>query len=709
MKKNCNICKIEKEKIESFRKRPKRRKDMLEFLSYLKENYKEDVSSTEKIISEKWNKVIEVIKAAFDEPYIDKKNAIFKIQNEFVNPKISPKNIDSIFVKENLNYIIEKINSLEEGDVKIIINTGDVQKGSTRTSVTGMETESKKGKKDVVKEEMDEVEPTEELGTEMGGSVGGEGEDEKVVKVSVVDNKVTVEPSENTGLEKSEHDFEDEEEAKAFVDSLENLFKGFKVEKGESEEEPAEGESEGAGASEEEISGTEEESTSSNKKLVSEADEFGDESEDVSEEPEDAGEEPEDAGEEPEDAGEEPEDAGEIDWEDIAAGEGEEEGDAEECIVAPVRVIGSTELESLDLQKLINTLVKVESKWYKVNSITENNEVICIDKEGTENYFDLEQIEEMEQTLGELAKSAVSPNAEEETEKLEDSEKAEEKSCPAGAEECVPCDKGEEELGSVGLQKALSPEQFEELKAWIADPQNDPSDELYQALMDYYADEMPYGTMKARTGDPFEWLLQKTSAELGGEEEAAPAEEEAEKPKESEDDEKEGEESEDDDEEASGSQEESLSFVKIAANKYFDLDEDALTPPKMATTQGGGLTSKPGVINQTIASIKPAPKAPVVKGPTAALTAKPSKPGEKIEKIPSAPSSPAKKGPSTALTAKPKAPPKKIEKVGSAPKAPSKAAPKGSFTAKPGKTGQKVEKISAPALPPEYKKGGFKG
>jgi len=33
--------------------------------------------------------------------------------------------------------------------------------------------------------------------------------------------------------------------------------------------------------------------------------------------------------------------------------------------------------------------------------------------------------------------------------------------------------------------------------------------DLYNELIDYYADEMPYGTMKARDGDPMEWLDSK--------------------------------------------------------------------------------------------------------------------------------------------------------------------------------------------------------
>lgn len=41
--------------------------------------------------------------------------------------------------------------------------------------------------------------------------------------------------------------------------------------------------------------------------------------------------------------------------------------------------------------------------------------------------------------------------------------------------------------------------------------------DLYDALFDYYANagEMPYGTMKARTGDPYEWISRRLDQELG--------------------------------------------------------------------------------------------------------------------------------------------------------------------------------------------------
>ena len=51
----------------------------------------------------------------------------------------------------------------------------------------------------------------------------------------------------------------------------------------------------------------------------------------------------------------------------------------------------------------------------------------------------------------------------------------------------------------------------------------DLDDDLYHALYDYYSDngEMPYGTMKARTGDPYNWISDRLAQELGINEGAA--------------------------------------------------------------------------------------------------------------------------------------------------------------------------------------------
>jgi hypothetical protein len=43
----------------------------------------------------------------------------------------------------------------------------------------------------------------------------------------------------------------------------------------------------------------------------------------------------------------------------------------------------------------------------------------------------------------------------------------------------------------------------------------DMSEALYDALYDYYFDDMPYGTKKARDGDPYEWVSDRFAADMG--------------------------------------------------------------------------------------------------------------------------------------------------------------------------------------------------
>jgi hypothetical protein len=43
----------------------------------------------------------------------------------------------------------------------------------------------------------------------------------------------------------------------------------------------------------------------------------------------------------------------------------------------------------------------------------------------------------------------------------------------------------------------------------------DMSDHLFQTLYDYYFDDMPYGTRKARDGDPYEWIGDRFHQDLG--------------------------------------------------------------------------------------------------------------------------------------------------------------------------------------------------
>ena len=42
----------------------------------------------------------------------------------------------------------------------------------------------------------------------------------------------------------------------------------------------------------------------------------------------------------------------------------------------------------------------------------------------------------------------------------------------------------------------------------------EPSDELFYALYEHWLPEMPYGTAKARDGDPGEWIAERLASEL---------------------------------------------------------------------------------------------------------------------------------------------------------------------------------------------------
>lgn len=60
------------------------------------------------------------------------------------------------------------------------------------------------------------------------------------------------------------------------------------------------------------------------------------------------------------------------------------------------------------------------------------------------------------------------------------------------------------------------PRELIELVNGEADPDSllfEPDDALYLDLFEYYLPDMPYGTAKARTGDPVEWILDAITRE----------------------------------------------------------------------------------------------------------------------------------------------------------------------------------------------------
>ena len=66
------------------------------------------------------------------------------------------------------------------------------------------------------------------------------------------------------------------------------------------------------------------------------------------------------------------------------------------------------------------------------------------------------------------------------------------------------------------MDEAISPDFAEVIKlvggkgAFLKIVKDDElTDDQYEKLFDHFSDEMPYGTQKAKTGDPHEWIIDK--------------------------------------------------------------------------------------------------------------------------------------------------------------------------------------------------------
>lgn len=353
---------------------------MLDFISILKESFGEDVTTVETYIKTKWDKTVSVIKEAFSDTYTDRKLALYKIKNEFVNPKLAPKSVDASFVKENMSYIMNKIGNLSEGEIKIIINN-DISKGTGGRCATiptdmGVELEMESSKPKKKKKKINEVDTTIEApvtSEPIEGDISTDqmaDEDVKTVTITVDGTNVIVDPSEATGLTKSEYTFDDEDDATEFVENLKQIFTAFVVsvvsgtdnmENAESEDVPVD--------------------------AVQEAKE-----EDATEEPEDSAEEPEDSAEEPEDSAEEPEDS--INWQDVMDTETDEET--------------SDMNDSITLNKILGKLVKINEGWIQVTGYDKKQEkYIGVNAKGEDVIFDesnismIEKLEVLDESIHE--------------------------------------------------------------------------------------------------------------------------------------------------------------------------------------------------------------------------------------------------------------------------------------------------------------------
>jgi hypothetical protein len=126
---------------------------------YLETYRKTDLKETKEILKNKWTKSLAIIKEAFSDRFVNKSEALRVVRNEMTKGECSDK-IDVKFLNENLKYIEEKIQSLDENQIKIIINANGAEK-KKELEVSDLE-EAKKSKRGR-KPKKDSEESEEEL------------------------------------------------------------------------------------------------------------------------------------------------------------------------------------------------------------------------------------------------------------------------------------------------------------------------------------------------------------------------------------------------------------------------------------------------------------------------------------------------------------------------------------------------------------------
>jgi hypothetical protein len=132
----------------------------LKFSDILKDVYNDDVDKAIEILNKNEEKENCIIREAFDDDFTSKETAIYRIQYEFLDNVLSPKTVDKDYLKENMDQIIKKIETMTEGDIKIIIhNDSNKSGGGVNPMVSYEEGAKRRGrpKKGGTEEELDET------------------------------------------------------------------------------------------------------------------------------------------------------------------------------------------------------------------------------------------------------------------------------------------------------------------------------------------------------------------------------------------------------------------------------------------------------------------------------------------------------------------------------------------------------------------------
>jgi len=205
------------------------------FADYLSIYRNENLKEAKDLILNKWKLAVPVLCEAFNEIYADKEQAIEKIRTELSDPKTAPKNIDVQFVKENIDYLVNKIENLTEGQIKIVIN--NASKGSEPT-ITTESSKKKKGKK-TIEEEGDAIgdaigEPSDKTPGEGDGMINDQPnkveteptseDEEQTVTIKYDEEEELLTVTENNEEELERMEISDKETIKTVVEFMQDFY-----------------------------------------------------------------------------------------------------------------------------------------------------------------------------------------------------------------------------------------------------------------------------------------------------------------------------------------------------------------------------------------------------------------------------------------------------------------------------------------------------
>ena len=95
---------------------------MAKFLEVLDKHLDSNSVAIQSKIAERENKINTIIKEAFVGKYPTRELAANRITNEFALELCVSEDLDMNFLKENKELLVDKVKTLTEGEIKIIIN-----------------------------------------------------------------------------------------------------------------------------------------------------------------------------------------------------------------------------------------------------------------------------------------------------------------------------------------------------------------------------------------------------------------------------------------------------------------------------------------------------------------------------------------------------------------------------------------------------------